>query len=274
MSNGNVKPFLKWAGGKGQLLPELLKRVPGSFLNYYEPFLGGGALFFRLAGIGQLPDAYLSDVNEQLIDTYLAVRNRVSKVIEELQKHKNEEKYFYRIRELDPKKLKSAQRAARIIYLNKTCYNGLYRENSSGKFNVPWGKYKNPCICDELVLRADSKVLKKVKVERMDYRNSVERAGIGDFVYLDPPYHPMSSTAYFTSYDRRKFGEEEQMELAEIFDQLSDIGVLVMLSNSDTPLIRKLYKDYRIERVHVGRAINSRTDGRGKVPELIIRNYN
>ncbi|HLF25608.1 MAG TPA: DNA adenine methylase [Anaerolineae bacterium] len=269
------KPFLKWAGGKRRLLPELIARLPESFAAYHEPHLGSGALFFELAAHGVLAQAYLSDVNLSLIDTYLAVRDCVEEVISALKKHqkKHDCDYYYLVRALDPSRLSLAQRAARIIYLNKTCYNGLYRENKAGQFNVPFGRYKNPTICDALHLRTASRTLAEVAIGRRAYASVSECARPGDFVYFDPPYHPVSATSSFTAYDRNGFTTDDQHGLRDVFAELARRGVYVMQSNSDTPFIRELYKDFNLDRVYVGRAINSKGDRRGKIAELIIRNY-
>ncbi len=268
-----ARPVLKWVGGKGQLLPQLTKRVPASFGAYHEPFVGGGALFFELATQGKITTAYLSDINPSLIDVYTALRDCVDDVIKILKRHRHDEDYFYQIRSLQPDKLSLPERAARVIYLNKTCYNGLYRENRAGEFNVPFGRYKNPAICDEPNLRAVSRILQPVCIARCHFASVLEVAQPGDFVYFDPPYHPVSTTANFTSYDRNGFGEKDQIQLRDIFSELTRKGVKAMLSNSETPFIRKLYADYAISRVYASRAVNSKADSRGKVAEVIVCNY-
>jgi DNA adenine methylase len=269
------RPFLKWAGGKGRLLPDLIARLPESFAAYHEPHVGSGALFFELASRGLLSHAYLSDTNQPLIDTYLAVRDQVEEVIAILKKHarKHDQDYYYLVRALDPSRLSLAARAARVIYLNKTCYNGLYRENRRGQFNVPFGRYKNPTICDAVNLRAVSRTLQAVNIERRSYVSVLERAQPDDFVYFDPPYHPLSATSSFTAYDRNGFTEADQCALRDVFAELARRGVYVMLSNSDTPLIRELYAGCNIERVYASRAINSNSSKRGKITELIVRSY-
>lgn len=266
-------PVLKWAGGKRQLLPELVKRVPDAFAAYHEPFVGGGALFFELGSQGRLTRAYLSDINPSLIDVYLALRDCVDETIELLKQHRNEESYYYQIRALKPEELSLPARAARIIYLNKTCYNGLFRENRSGQFNVPFGLHKNPTICDEPNLRAVSRQLQSVDISRRHFSSILETASPGDFVYLDPPYHPVSSTANFTSYDRNGFGVREQIQLRDVFRELTSRGVRVMLSNSDTPFIRELYAGHLVFQVYASRFVNSKASCRGKVPEVIVCNY-
>ncbi|MBI3945833.1 MAG: DNA adenine methylase [Armatimonadetes bacterium] len=268
-----ARPFLKWAGGKGQLLPELTKRVPASFGAYHEPFVGGGALFFALFGLGSLSTACLSDINPSLIDAYIAVRNHVDEVIVALRQHRHDERHYYAVRALKPELLPLPERGARTIYLNKTCYNGLHRENRAGQFNVPFGRYKNPTICDEENLRACSRALQRAEVSRRHFSSVLDVARPGDLVYFDPPYHPLSATANFTSYDRSGFGEGDQAQLRDVYAELTRRGVKAMLSNSDTPFIRSLYSDYEISQVHAPRIVNSRASGRGKVPEVIVRNY-
>lgn len=264
------RPFLKWAGGKGQLLPELLARLPENFGTYHEPFVGGGALFFALTGRGMLTRAVLSDANAPLVDTYLAVRDRVDDVIAALRRHPNDAAHFYRVRAQDPDDLSLVEKAARVIFLNRTCYNGLYRENRAGQFNVPFGRYENPRICDEVNLRACSRALQRVEVLRTDFTNVLGRAKPGDLIYFDPPYHPVSKTASFTGYDRNGFDEMDQESLRDVFAELARQGVHVVLSNSDTPLVRRLYRGFRVERVLAKRAINSRADRRGRVAEVIV----
>ena len=270
------RPFLKWVGGKRQLMPELLKAVAaaGSFRRYHEPFIGGGALFFALAHTEQLSRrSYLSDINQNLIDAYLGVRDDVQAVIAALTTHKrlHGEQYYYEIRASMPRKL--ARRAARIIYLNKTCYNGLYRENSKGRFNVPCGRYKNPNICDEENLRAVAKTLKGVDIEPRSFTAVLETSKRNDLVYFDPPYNPLSKTAGFTSYSREGFGAEAQVELAGVFDQLARRGVKVILSNSMTEFTKSLYADHYCYQVLGTRRVNSRADRRGKVPEALITSF-
>ena len=265
--------MLKWAGGKGRLLPELIARLPHTFRTYHEPFIGGGALFFALAGQGRVAAANLSDANPSLIDIYLALRDHVDEVVAALQGHVYEREHYYRIRAIAPASLSLPERAARVIYLNKTCYNGLYRENRRGQFNVPFGRYKNPTICDEPNLRAASRVLQGVDIGRRHFSTVLDTAQRGDFVYFDPPYHPLSATANFTAYDRNGFGPDDQRQLRDVFAALGERGVAAMLSNSDTPFIRELYARFRIDQVMVARAVNSKANGRGKVAEVIVRNY-
>lgn len=274
---GTPRPFLKWVGGKGQLLDELLARVEKAkpFGRYHEPFVGGGALFFELARRGLLgrKKAYLSDNNANLIDTYRAVRDDVDGVIELLTAHKarHNEEYYYQVRATVPESL--SERGARIIYLNKTCFNGLFRENSRGEFNVPCGRYKNPLICDADNLRACAEALRKTKLEVRPFETVLKHAKPGDLVYFDPPYVPLSKTSSFTSYDKAGFGEKEQRRLAEVFAQLDRKDVSVLLSNSMTDLVRELYGDYEIDAILATRLVNSRADRRGKIAEALVRNF-
>ena len=266
-------PFLKWAGGKSQLLPELRKRLPKSWNRYFEPFIGGGALFFDV----QPEQANLSDVNEELINAYRVVQTDVERLIRELKKHEHSEAYYYELRDADRLKYYArwspVRRASRLLYLNKTCFNGLYRVNSHGYFNVPFGQYKNPRVCDPEMLRACSRVLQNTTLSVGSFEEVAFRAKAGDFVYFDPPYAPISKTSAFTAYARRGFGEELQVELRDVCDELTKRGVHFMLSNSHTELIMGLYKNYPIDVVFASRAINSQGSGRGKVREVIVTNY-
>ncbi len=271
-----ASPFLKWAGGKTQLLPQLLPRLPGGqtglparFERYFEPFLGSAALFFAL----QPTRAVLSDANPRLMAVYQALQRDPEPVIAALARFRNERDCYYEARGWRHDELPQAQAAARIIFLNKTCYNGLYRENRRGEFNVPFGRYKNPRICDAANLRAVHRALEGVVLRCQDFAEALDDTLPGDFVYLDPPYHPLSATASFTGYHRDGFGVEEQRRLAAAVRELDRRGVRFMLSNSDTPLIRELYAGYPACRVEARRAINSKAERRGKVAELIVRNY-
>ncbi len=264
------KPFVKWAGGKTQILGRLLELIPQDFKTYYEPFLGGGALFFSL-----LPErAVLADRNEELINAYIVVRDRPRELIESLKKHRNEREYYYQIRSLDPSKLGPVERASRFIYLNKTCYNGLWRVNSKGEFNVPFGRYRRPNICNEENLLAVSQALKGKEILCEDFERAVASAGREDLVYFDPPYHSSSKTASFTKYVREDFPPSEQERLARIFRNLDRRGCYLILSNSDTPFIRDLYKGFRIIEVRTNRFINSKACSRkDSARELIITNF-
>jgi DNA adenine methylase len=272
-ASSSPRPVLKWAGGKGRLLPHLLRLTPEKYSAYHEPFIGGGALFFRLVDQGRAQQVFLSDVNPALIDVYLALRDDIDEVVEILRGHVYKRDYYYRIRALDPTTLTLPERAARIIFLNKTCYNGLFRENRSGQFNVPFGRYKNPTICDEPNLRAASRALQGVDIARRNFATVLDVARAGDFVYFDPPYYPLSSTANFTAYDRNGFGLDDQRQLRDVFAALSEREVRALLSNSDTPFIRELYQGFAIEQVFAARAVNSKANGRGKVAEVIVRNF-
>lgn len=281
VQRGIPRPFLKWAGGKDQLLPRLSERLPVDFDRYFEPFVGGGALFFHLHRMGFRGSAYLSDLNEELIIAYQTIRDSVDELIVELRsgRYKRDSKTFYKIRGRDREaawyEVSSVKRTARMIYLNKTCYNGLYRVNSRGQFNVPYGRYKRPTICHSRNLRAVSKALQNVTLQCVDFAEAVKEAGDGDFVYFDPPYQPVSTTANFTSYTAGGFGEVEQLRLAQVFRELDERDCMVLESNSDTPKIRDLYpsESFIVEEVRAKRAISCDPSGRGFVTELLIRNY-
>lgn len=269
------QPFLKWAGGKRQLLPVIRTYLPLQFTTYYEPFVGAGAVLFDL----QPRRAVINDINEELINCYQVIKHSPDALLQDIQKHRNEKEYFYATRALDRSaaygKLNPVERASRIIYLNKTCYNGLYRVNSRGEFNTPFGRYKNPQYVQAETILAISNYLNKNKVEitNLGFEAVVETAGTNDFVYFDPPYHPLSETASFTSYSLAPFGKAEQLRLKETADRLGGRGCKVMLSNSATDFILELYKEYRTIRVPASRSINSVAGSRGKIDELLILNY-
>ena len=270
------RPFLKWAGGKRQLVPELLGTIDaaGPVRRYHEPLLGGGALFFALARSGRLKrPACLSDVNRNLIDAYLALRDDADLVIRHLKEHRrrHSEAYFYQVRDARPRA--PSRRAARIIYLNRTCYNGLYRENSKGRFNTPFGHYAAPMICDEENLRAVAATLAEVDIAARDFACVLALAERDDLVYFDPPYHPVSKTSRFTSYSRDGFGADEQRRLAEVAAVLVRRGVKVVLSNSMTEFTRELYRGFHCREVLAARNINSRADRRGKIPEALFASF-
>ena len=281
----NAYPFLKWAGGKRQLLPRIGELIPVSFSRYFEPFLGGGAVFFSLTRKGIKFDAYLSDINDGLINTYVIVRDRVEELIEVLKTYQEKyrdspKEFYYKLR--DDEEFSHSKdciiRAARFITLNRTCYNGLYRENQEGKFNVPHGKYKNPTICNSDNLRKVSPSLRQseAKINVGNYKDLIlNKVRKHDFIYLDPPYSPASRTASFTSYTNGGFTNKDQEELANIFKQLDKQGCKTLLSNSDTPLIRELYSDYANYTIEIDalRCINSKGDRRSGHKELLIRNY-
>jgi len=269
----NAAPFLKWAGGKRQLLSQYARYFPPTetIQRYFEPFIGSAAVFFHL----QPPRAMLSDRNEKLIEVYRAVQQEVEAVIAALEGHRNEEDYYYAVRAQNPAELSPAERAARLIYLNRTCYNGLYRENSRGEFNVPFGRYRNPKICNKKRLRTAARALQPVTLCAGDFAEVVTTAGAGDFVYFDPPYAPLSATSSFTGYDKYGFGEADQTRLAQMVHELTGRGCRVMLSNSSATLIYDLYEGhgYRLIPIQARRSINSKADGRGPVKELLILNY-
>ncbi len=268
------RPFLKWAGGKTRLLPVLLAYVPAWFATYHEPFLGGGALFFALYRLQRIRTAVLSDINAELMDTYRAVRDQVEAVIRYLETYPHRQDFYYALRARDPWQLPLAERAARMIYLNKTGYNGLYRVNKRGQFNVPFGRYKRPNYRDFANLRAVSRALQGVTLATRSFEAVLEAVQPGDFVYLDPPYVPVSPTARFTQYHAGGFGQAEHQRLAEVFRALTARGVYAMLSNSDTPWVRDLYADAAtVLSVQAPRFINSKGHKRGPQPELLILNY-
>ncbi len=266
-------PLLKWAGGKGQLLKQFAPHLPcpEDIHCYYEPFVGSAALYFHL----RPARAQLSDRNEKLIEVYQVVRDDLDSLIPVLQQHKNERDYYYEVRRQEPAQLTPAERAARLLFLNRTCYNGLYRENSSGAFNVPFGRYKNPKICDEPRLRAASQALQEVELRGGDFTEAVRDAQKGDFVYFDPPYVPLSATSNFTGYNRYGFSAADHQRLAATFQELSDRGCRAMLSNSSAPFVRELYdgRGFRILEVQARRNINSNGKRRGPITELLILNY-
>jgi DNA adenine methylase len=267
------KPFLKWVGGKRQLLPEILKRLPEKFRDYHEPFLGGGALFFELSHRKAFRMAFISDMNPDLVDAYCAVQDHAAELIRALKKHPHNREYFEKIRAKDPARMDRVGRASRLIYLNKTCYNGLYRVNASGQFNAPFGRYKNPLICDEANLRACAEALRNTVIQREPFEAVLTESKKGDFVYFDPPYDPVSKTASFSSYAKAGFRAEDHERLRDVFAKLDKKGCHVMLSNSHTPFTRALYKGWNLETVSANRAVNSRAAGRGAVKEILVRNY-
>ncbi len=268
------RPFLKWVGGKTQLLDQLEPLLPPTFRRYFEPFVGGAALFFDLNSKRRITSqATLRDVNAELVDCYVAVRDHVESVIVELRKHKYESDHYYEVRAQKPAELTLAGRAARTIFLNKTGYNGLYRVNKSGQFNVPFGRFTKPLFCDVENLRACSRALRSVSIEVGDFSAIGKQTKKGDFVYFDPPYVPLSPTSDFTAYIPGGFGEAEQRKLAKTFAQLAKRGIYAMLSNSDTPLVRELYADFRIDTVYASRSVNSNAQRRGKLPEVVVRSW-
>ncbi len=273
--NHLVTPVLKWVGGKRQLMSEIKKYIP-KFTTYYEPFVGGGAVLFEL----QPKKAVINDVNEELINLYNVIKFNVEELIQDLKIHKNESGYFYNIRELDRdvetySTLTPVQRASRVHYLNKTCYNGLFRVNSAGQFNTPFGNYKNPNITNEITLRAVSNYFNEANITflNVDFEEALRGIRKGSFVYFDPPYDPISDSSNFTGYAKGGFDRNEQIRLKKLCDKLDKQGVKFLLSNSATPFIKELYKEYKIEIIKAKRAINSQADKRGEIDEVLIRNY-
>lgn len=264
------RPFLKWVGGKSRLIQQYIPYFPKSYKNYYEPFLGGGAIFFYL----QPSAAILTDINAELINTYCCVRDHVEELISLLKEHKirHDKDYYYSVRNNSGGT--DIEKAARVIYLNKTCFNGLYRVNSQGKFNVPLGRYENPNICSEVLLRTASEALSTSKIKQTDFVDVLNYAtSSDDFIYFDPPYYPVSETSYFTAYSSDRFAEDQQVQLKDVFGKLAKRGVKVMLSNSDCEFIRNLYSSFNIHTISASRAINSNAKKRGKITELLVTSY-
>lgn len=264
-------PFVKWAGGKRQLVSQLLQILPPKINTYFEPFVGGGAVFFALANEGRFERAVLNDWNAELVSAYQAIRSFPDDLIRELEKLPINKDEYLRVRAQVPESLTPIQRAARLIYLNKTCFNGLYRVNKKGQFNVPYGKWKRaPQVFDSENLQACSKVLNKAEIHNGDYSALERLVKPGDTVYLDPPYAPLSSTSNFANYTSGGFDSQAQERLAEVFKHLVQLGAHVVESNSDTLLIRELYRGFEIREVKARRSINSKGGKRGPVGELII----
>lgn len=261
-------PFLKWVGGKTSLLPELLKHVPARLRRYHEPFVGGGALFFAVSP----RRALLGDSNPELVHCYRQVRDDVYGVLDALARHVYERAHFESVRALDPLRLSPPARAARFIYLNKTCFNGLWRVNRAGRFNVPFGRYKNPRFADPSTLVTASQALRGVEIEQRPFDDALGKALPGDFVYLDPPYDPVSPTASFASYTAGGFSWEDQQRLARACIVLNRRGVRFLLSNSATDRVRELYRGFEQRLVRAPRFINSKATGRGAVDELLVFN--
>ena len=265
-----AKPVLKWAGGKTRLLTEILDRLPAKIDTYYEPFVGGGAVFFALAGQGRFRRAVLADQNPDLIEVYRALQKEGEEVIRALREYKdyNDEQSYYQIRAQAPRG--RARRAARFIYLNKTGYNGLYRVNRSGSFNVPFGRYKNPKILDEPALRAASAALEGARLRCADFEHVVCNAAPGDAVYFDPPYLPLSKTANFTAFGRQPFELPAHKRLARVFTESAGRGVHTLLSNSSTDVARGLYAGHTIDTVQGRRSISCKGHSRGPVDEILV----
>ncbi|ABN45100.1 Modification methylase DpnIIA [Streptococcus sanguinis] len=273
----NLQPFTKWTGGKRQLLGELRSYMPETFGRYFEPFVGGGALFFDLA-----PEkAVINDFNEELINAYRQIKNNPAELINLLIKHKenNSKDYYLELRSADRdgriSRMTGVERAARILYMLRVDFNGLYRVNSKNQFNVPYGRYKNPKIVDVDLLYQISEYLNENDVEilQTDFAEAVKDAQTGDFVYFDPPYIPLNETSSFTSYTHEGFSYEEQVRLRNTFKELTERGVYAMLSNSSSPLVEELYKDFNIYFVEAQRTNGAKSSSRGKISEIIVTNY-
>tara|TARA_B110000014_G_scaffold18839_1_gene12256 strand:- start:179 stop:1039 length:861 start_codon:yes stop_codon:yes gene_type:complete len=273
------KPFVKWAGGKRQLMSELEKNFPIKFGTYLEPFLGGGAVMFDLLAKNSNLKCNVSDLNSDLVLAYVTIRDRLGRLIESLENHsKNYHKdstgYYYEVRKQEPKN--QIEKVSRLLFLNKTCFNGLYRVNSKGKFNVPLGRYTNPNIVNKENLETVSKALQseKIKISCRDFESVISDAKKGDFVYFDPPYQPVSDTANFTSYTHRDFTEDDLERLADLANQLNSKGCKVILSNSNSKTVKKLFSsEWKIKEIKANRAINSNSQKRTGHKEIIIRNY-
>lgn len=298
MTKTKAKPFLKWAGGKTQLLPVIDSYLPVSFsrekeVTYVEPFVGGGALlFFMLQKYPNIKRAIINDINPHLIKTYLVIRDKPYELIEflgelqhnyrQLNDYEAKKDFYLNIRnQFNNAFLSDIEEAAYMIFMNRTCFNGLYRENSKGGFNVPFGKYVNPTICDESLIIADSELLQKVEILNGDFSETEIYVDGYTFFYFDPPYRPLDSTSSFNSYVKEAFDDNEQIRLKQFYSTLSERGCLGMLSNSDgrgrnkdDVFFDELYKDFIIERVYAKRCINANPSKRGALTELLIRNYN
>lgn len=278
-----AKPFIKWVGGKSKLVPELIKIFPKKFNNYYEPFVGGGALFYEVKQNNNISFCNINDINKKLITTYLQIQNNPNSLISFLKSIEIEykklplieqEKYFYSIRKkYNEEDLDSIAIAGYLIFLNKTCFNGMYRENSKGQYNIPFGDQKNPNICDEKNIMAVFDCLKNTKITNLSFEEAVKKCQKGDFIYFDPPYHPVNFTSKFTSYHKNCFGPREQEKLRDVFANLDQKGCFVMLSNSYTPFIEDLYCKFNINYLYASRSINSKGDKRGKIKEIVVTNY-
>lgn len=267
------RSVLKWAGGKGLLAPRIAALLPAQMSTYLEPFAGGASVFLALAETGRFKSALLSDTNKELINLYRVLQHDVEGLILALQALPYSEEDYYRIRAQPPSRLSSMERAARLVYLNRTCFNGLYRENASGEFNVPFGRYVNPRICNPARLRDAAAAFKLAQLKTTDFRSACRGAVRGDAVYFDPPYAPLDAQRQsFSNYQAGGFGDSHQRRLAALFGELAERGVHAVLSNSDTPRVRELYAGYELHALQVGRPINREVGGRGPVGELLIVN--
>ncbi|MFM0790636.1 DNA adenine methylase [Streptococcus suis] len=272
-----LQPFTKWTGGKRQLLPIIKSLMPDNYNSYFEPFIGGGAVFFEL-----IPKkAIINDFNSELINCYRQIKDNPQKLIQLLTKHQenNSKEYYLELRAVDRdnriNKMTDVERAARIMYMLRVNFNGLYRVNSKNQFNVPYGRYKNPKIVDSDLILSISQYLNKNNIEILtgDFEKAVEDVGAGDFVYFDPPYIPLSETSAFTSYTHEGFSYEEQVRLRDVFRKLDKKGAYVMLSNSSSPLVEELYKGFNIHKVEAIRTNGAKASSRGKISEFIVTNY-
>ncbi len=270
------KPFLQWVGGKREMISQYEKYFPKKYNHYFEPFLGGGAMFFKLTPT----KSFLNDNNQELFEVYKGVRDFPELVISILKnlRDRHSKELYMKIRELDRqydlyKDFRDYEIAARAIYLNQTCFNGVYRVNQKGQFNVPIGSSLNRLICDQDTILKASKVLKKASIQCVDFEKAIEKAEKGDFVYLDPPYYPVSKYSDFTRYTKEKFYQEDQVRLKESVDKLTKKGVYAMISNSDCDFIRNLYKGFEVKTVVSSRSLNCKSDKRGEVSEVLITNY-
>ncbi|MFA5025756.1 MAG: DNA adenine methylase [Candidatus Shapirobacteria bacterium] len=278
-----AKPFLKWVGGKTKLVPELVEMFPKKFNNYYEPFVGGGALFYEVIQKYEVKTSSINDINKKLITAYIQIKENPQKLISELKNIEKEYKklslekqrdYFISTRrKYNERKIDDTTTAAYLIFLNKTCFNGMYRENSKGEYNIPFGDQKNPTICDKENILAVSKCLKNTEITNLSFEDSVKECKKGDLIYFDPPYYPINATSNFTGYSKNSFGEAEQKKLKDVFTDLVKRGCSVMLSNSHTPFIEKLYKEFHINYRYAARSINSNGEKRGKIQEVVVTNY-
>jgi len=280
ISSVTPKPFVKWAGGKRQLIPILNENLPKSFGTYYEPFLGGGALLFHMLTERKGQKCSISDLNSDLVLTYTTIRNRIDELISSLKNHernyhKDSKTYYYSVRESNPRS--EIEKTSRLLFMNRTCFNGLYRVNSKGKFNVPLGRYTNPNIVNEENLRSVSAILEssKVAIKCRDFESVLRDAKKGDLVYFDPPYQPVSQTANFTSYTNKSFTYEDLNRLAELCLKLDSKGCKVLLSNSDSKEVAEIFsnKSWKINRIQANRSINSNSKKRTGHFELLIKNY-
>jgi DNA adenine methylase len=274
------KPFVKWAGGKRQLIPILNENLPKSFGTYYEPFIGGGALLFHILTERNAQKCSISDLNSDLVLTYTTIRDKIDGLISSLKNHeknyqKDSKTYYYSVRESNPRS--EIEKTSRLLFMNRTCFNGLYRVNSKGKFNVPLGRYTNPNIVNEDNLRSVSAILNtsKVAIKCRDFESVLRDAKKGDLVYFDPPYQPVSNTANFTSYTNKSFTYEDLNRLAELCLKLDSKGCKVLLSNSDSKEVAKIFSDkpWKINKIQANRSINSNSKKRTGHFELLIKNY-